>query len=402
MTPDRPPLAQAPRGSDTRPFRVLATCTAFEPGFRGGGPVRSIAQTVDTVSEHTDVVLVTSDRDLRARDPYPGLSGRWVNRHRTRVFYLDTAKIRHWQRLLRDLRSVPFDLLYVNSLWSPTFTVIPVLAVRLGLVRARRLLIAPRGELGPGALALKSRKKRLFLKWWGPLLKSMDVVWQASTDREQSDIRAVFPSANVEISADPVSLPPEPLPAQAADGETARLVFIGRVSPMKNLALTLDALRTLSRSAEFDIYGPLEDREYWETCRSLIGRLPPTVQVRYLGELWPTEVPPTFANYDAFVFPTLGENFGHVIAESLSASCPVISSNETSWTKTLEAGGGRVVRDLTAESLGQEIERIVAMTPAERLCARQRAGDTYRSWRSSADGTNVLDQVRVAVRAVAR
>jgi glycosyltransferase involved in cell wall biosynthesis len=166
---------------------------------------------------------------------------------------------------------------------------------------------------------------------------------------------------------------------------------------MKNLTLALEALRTLSKPVEFDIYGPLEDHAYWERCRSLIAELPPTATVRYLGELPPAQVRHTFAGYDAFVFPTLGENFGHVIAESLSASCPVISSNETPWTEILQTGGGRVVRDLTAEGLGRELEQVVAMAPAERLHARRRAGDAYRSWRRGVRSANILDQARVAL-----
>lgn len=35
--------------------------------------------------------------------------------------------------------------------------------------------------------------------------------------------------------------------------------------------------------------------------------------------------------YDLFVFPTLGENFGHVVIESLSAGTPVFMSNTTPW-----------------------------------------------------------------------
>ena len=32
-----------------------------------------------------------------------------------------------------------------------------------------------------------------------------------------------------------------------------------------------------------------------------------------------------------FLFPTLGENYGHVIQEALSAGCPVILSDQTPW-----------------------------------------------------------------------
>jgi len=68
------------RNNQTKPgdptFRVLATVAVFEPEFRGGGPIRSIAGIVDTVPEGVDVSLITRDRDLGSSDPYPGLSGR--------------------------------------------------------------------------------------------------------------------------------------------------------------------------------------------------------------------------------------------------------------------------------------------------------------------------------------
>jgi glycosyltransferase involved in cell wall biosynthesis len=94
------------------------------------------------------------------------------------------------------------------------------------------------------------------------------------------------------------------------------------------------------------------------------------------------------------VFPTLGENFGHVIAESLSASCPVICSDQTPWNDVLAAGGGTVLRDGVAAELGAELDRIAVMTPAERLRARELAGAAYRDWRAGVTNPNVLDQVR--------
>jgi glycosyltransferase involved in cell wall biosynthesis len=381
---------------EIRPYRVLATCGAFEPGFRGGGVVRGVTQTVQTVSKHVDLTLVTRDRDLGSSDPYPGLSGRWIRQNRARVFYLEIGKPWNWWRLWRELRDVPFDLLYVNSLWEPAFTMIPVVAGRLGLIRTRKVLLAPHGELSPGALSLKAAKKRLFLKWWAPFLKSMDVVWQAHTDREAAEIRAVCPWAHIEVNGYQTTLPETPTPPRTANEGPARLVFIGRISPKKNLDLVLSTLLRLSAPMAFNIYGPLEDARYWSRCQSLISRMPSAVRVEYKGELAPADVRDTFAKYDAFAFPTLGENFGYVIAESLSASCPVICSDETPWTEILKAGGGRVIRDLTTEGLGKELERIAAMTPTERMHARQVAGDAYRSWRNRAQNRNILDHARLA------
>jgi glycosyltransferase involved in cell wall biosynthesis len=389
MTSDlRPPEAQR--------FRVLVTSAGFEPGFRGGGPIKSVAHIVDTVSDKTDLYLVTRDRDLGSRRPYPGRSGRWMPRGRSQVFYLNTHRPEQWLRLWRHLRSVRFDVLYVNSLWNPVFTVIPINAARLHLIHAARVILAPRGEVAPGALSLEARKKSLFLRWWAPVLRTVNPWWHASTEREKFEIKALFPWADVAINQDQVSLPDEPLPPVGVPEGPTRLVFIGRITPMKNLDLTLTALWSVSEPVEFDIYGPAEDTHYWSKCKSLMGRLPSNVVVNYKGELASWDVRRTFSGYDAFVLPTRGENFGHSIAESLSASCPVVCSDKTSWSEVLDGGGGVVVRPLTAEALGQALQRFAALSPAQRLEARQSAAKAYVSWRRRTTVVpNILEEARL-------
>jgi glycosyltransferase involved in cell wall biosynthesis len=64
------------------------------------------------------------------------------------------------------------------------------------------------------------------------------------------------------------------------------------------------------------------------------------VQVKYLGEVEHNSVPVIFADYDLFLFPTLGENFGHVICEALSAGCPVLISDRTPWRGLSASGAG--------------------------------------------------------------
>jgi glycosyltransferase involved in cell wall biosynthesis len=389
-------MTSGPSQHGGRRRRVLVMCGAFEPGFRGGGPIRSVANIVDTAPADVDIWLVTSDRDLGSRKPYPGLSGTSVRRGRARVFYVNTRRPAHWLRLWRELRTAPFDLLYVNSLFEPVFTVLPIVASRMHLIRAEAILVAPRGELSAGALSLKALKKRLFLIYWGRLLRHSAVLWHASADLEAREIRAVFPWADVEVTPNLVALSDEPIRVPEVHDGPMRLVFIGRISPMKNLTFALEALRTLSHPADFDIYGPVEDRRYWSRCRAIINRMPTNVRVRFHGELRHDEVRSTFACYDAFVFPTRGENFGHVIAESLSASCPVICSDQTPWTEVLTAGGGVVVPMMTATDLGAVLDRYAAMQPDERLRAREAAGAAYRSWRKATSGTNVLDRARFA------
>jgi glycosyltransferase involved in cell wall biosynthesis len=383
--------------STDAPFRVLVTAALFEPGFRGGGPVKSVARIIDTAPEGIEVTLITSDRDLGTSNSYPGLSGKWIQRGRSHVFYLAVNRPQQWLRLLRTLRAKPYDLLYLNSLWQPIFTVIPVLAVRLRIVRAPHILLAPRGELSPGALSIRTSKKRMFLRVWRPLLRTMNVLWHASADREANDILRVFPDAQVMVNSIQIGLPVEPLPAGSGHDGPVRLVFISRISPKKNLSLALEALEGLSGDVTLDIYGPIEDAGYWARCQSVMARLPEHIRANYRGELAPDVVRETFSRYDAFLFPTLGENFGHVIAESLSAACPVICSDETPWTDLLQRGGGMVVRDLTSSGLMQCLQRLVSMGRAERLRAKQSAADVYFAWRGQRLDHNVLAEFRLGL-----
>ncbi|MEU5960666.1 glycosyltransferase family 4 protein [Micromonospora parva] len=351
-----------------------------------------MAHILDAASPVVAPILITRDRDMGATEAYPGLSGRWVDRGRAKVFYLSRRQPRQWYRLWRELGATRFDLLYVNSLWAP-MSLVPVLAARLGLLRTERVMIAPRGECSSGALSLKSGRKRLFAKGWGPILRSLGVVFHASTEREAADIRRIFPWATVRINANQTALPQEPAPVSALPAAPGplRLVFVGRIAAMKNLALALEALALVRRPVVLDVYGPIEDTGYWRRCEALLSALPSNVRAEYHGSVAPPAVVGVLADHDALVLPTLGENFGHVIAESLASSCPVLCSDRTPWNSVLRNGGGAVLSEFTAGAWAAEIDRWAGLDPEQRRTARMAAADAYRGWRAESASVNILD-----------
>ena len=107
-----------------------------------------------------DVVVVTSDRDLGSSEPFPGLSGRTVTRGCATIHYVDVNDAGQWVRLIRVLSRDPYDLILFNSLWNRALGIWPAALSALGVFRGPGVLM-PRGELEPGALALKGTKKRI-------------------------------------------------------------------------------------------------------------------------------------------------------------------------------------------------------------------------------------------------
>jgi len=350
---------------------VLTLLSHYLPGFRAGGPIRTLANLVERLGDEFDFRILTSDRDLGDEAPYTGIqTDTWITQGKARVMYISPQ----WQRLrawLRLLRSFEYDILYLNSFFS-VFTRKTLLWRRLGRISAHPVILAPRGEFSPGALRLKKHKKLAYLATVGRLGFYRDIIWQASNREEAAFIQNVC--RRFHLDRDPVVYIASNLPAALPVQETVsnhskesgslRLIFLGRLAKMKNLTFALESLEHIQGHVQFDIYGPLEDEGYWRLCEGIIARLPENVCVTYHGPVSPESVGETFARYHAFLFPTLGENFGHVILESLAAGCPVVVSDRTSWRNLLQKQAGWDLPLEQPETFQQAIQQLVDMDQA--------------------------------------
>ena len=153
-----------------------------------------------------------------------------------------------------------------------------------------------------------------------------------------------------------------------------RFVFLSRISPMKNLDFLLRVLAKVSINVKLAIYGPQEDLQYWEHCLSLIKQLPENINVTLGGNVPQKQVRKVFSEHDVFVFPTRGENFGHVIFESLSAGTPVLVSDQTPWQS--DGHGGIQVLSLD-EPLWVDTIELWARFDEESLVKRHAAATDY-------------------------
>lgn len=371
---------------------IVVFTGTFEPGFKGGGPVRSIAHILDNLPPDLTCLVMTSDRDLGDTYPYPGLSGAVVERGRHEVHYIDRKSPGAWFRAFKLMRDAHPAVVYLNSYWSPAFTMLPTLVLALRVVRPRHLVVAPRGEFSQGALALKSKKKRVVNLLWSRALRLCRPVMEATTELEARDIARELPWARKHIRLQPNPGPDavNGIPEPAAE---AKFVFISRISPKKNLRTLLEAAAMMRHPVQIDVFGPREDPRYWQECASVIATLPPTTRVEYRGTMRPEDVQKTFTQYDLFAFPTHGENFGHVIAESLSAGCPVLCSDSTPWTPVLRGGGGEVVDTLDPSDWARALDAWAAKDASRRRADRAEALRAYNEWKQTVNNDVLVGQL---------
>jgi glycosyltransferase involved in cell wall biosynthesis len=367
---------------------VLTFVHYYLPGYKSGGPLRTISNMVEALGDEVDFRIVTSDRDTTDAVPYPNLfEGKWKKVGKAHVLYLP-PKGKGLRRIAGILRETPHDVLYLNSFFDPDFTLKPLLARRLYLAPKTRCVIAPRGEFSEGALSIKASKKKLFLATTRPAGLYRELTWQASSEHEAADIHRVLGSVArcIKIAMDLSHMTPRPLApfVPRAPGEPLRVVFLARISPMKNLDYALEVLAKVKVDVRFDIYGPIGDESYWSRCRETIARLPTHVEANYRGSVEHDRVPSVLAGYDLFFLPTKGENYGHVIHESLASGTPVLIADTTPWRNLREAGVGWDLSLEKPDDFVREISFVSRLTATEQIRARAQAAGFAESHRVDA------------------
>lgn len=353
---------------------ILTFAGHYFPAFKAGGPIRTLVNMVDRLSDRFEFRIVAADRDLGDPEPFPGRPANvWTRVGHAEVFYRSPG-LASGLRLLRSLETRPPDLIYLNSFFSPTASIYPLVSRRLGCFGRIPAILAPRGEFAIEAIAMKRAKKLGYLAVAQAIGLHKGVVFQASSEYEAVDIRRVLGKRRVIVASDiPTRSQDRDQPPRPGPRAPFRCVFLSRISPMKNLLGALQILRGIGVPVDFDIYGILEDAAYWARCEAAIASLPQNVRVRFLGTVQPDQVEATLSEYDAFLLPTLGENYGHVIREALSAGLPVLISDRTPW-RGLEAKGAGA--DLPLDDLDLFADRIRAWASLPR--------DRYQAMREAA------------------
>ncbi len=323
--------------------KVLVMAGFYVPSIKGGGPIQSIKNLVDNLSDRYEFYIVAADRDLGDDKPFSSINvDEWLQVGNAKVFYTDYSKLT-WKKTAEIINSVKYDVMYLNSFFSFKDSIVPILLSKIKRISRKPIVLAPRGQFSIGALSLKSSKKQQYIKIAKMFGFYKDIVWHATAFTEKKDIENVFGSGEKVIVANNLTARYDELKFDKnilkRKGEL-KIVFVSRVHPKKNLKGAIELLRSIKGKIEFNIYGPLEDKNYWSECERTIADLPGSIKVSYKGIANHDNILDIFKSHHVFLFPTLGENFGHVISESLIGGCPVIISDQTPWLNLAEYNVG--------------------------------------------------------------
>ncbi len=318
-------------------LKVLVLTDWFSPGFKAGGPIQSVKNLVAHLGDDIDFSIVTGESDLGDINRYKVKEfDSWISDKNHRVCY--TTSVNRLKIIRKELSNEDYRCIYLNSFFSSNFTLIPLIeSCKRGILN--KIVLAPRGMLGNGALRLKPLKKNLFLLVF-KILGFHKLIRFHSTDI--SETLDIFSVLGEKINLSEVSnLQASLRPRKSIEiTSPVRFVFASRISPKKNLDFAIKALNATDKTVVLDIYGVVDDQAYWKKCKSLAKS---NIELKYHGCLDHDSLMNELAASHYFILPTLNENFGHAIIEALSIGLPILISDQTPWSEIDNYGGGKVI-----------------------------------------------------------
>lgn len=346
---------------------ILLLTDWYYPGYKAGGPIQSCVNLVNMLQDDYRFFVVTGNTDWGAEQPYPGIPvNQWLpGKHGEKIWYRQPGRptageIQLW------LKEMQPDIVYFNSMFSVSYTLVPLYYLSR-LLPAARFVLAPRGMLHSGALRLKATKKKLFLCLFRLFGFQRRIVFQATDQQEMQDIAIRLPGARIVLAENIPRIRLDSAHPVLKEKGQLKLVFISRIHPKKNLHFLLNLLEEWKSDArvELDIYGEADLKAYEQECKTIAEKLPSTMSVQFRGSVSNELVFSVLDNYHVFVLPTRGENFGHAIFEALTSGKPVLLSDQTPWRNLEQRNAGWDIPLAAKDRYWIALDQLTAMDQIE-------------------------------------
>jgi glycosyltransferase involved in cell wall biosynthesis len=316
--------------------RIVHVIAGLDPAH--GGPSYSVPRLCAALAAAGAAVelfsVTTADCHDTAGNPEHG-----------RCFARDWANIpvlrelRYSSGLARALRDIApkADVIHDHGLWLMPNVVSGRAALRAG----KPFIVAPRGMLGPAALAFSRNKKRIV---WA--LLQGDVVRRAScihatSEQEYDEIRNFGLKNPIAIIPNGIDVPEQDSDSRAAKDFDRIVLSLGRIHPKKGLDRLVRAWAKVESAHpewRLRIVGP-DELGHADELAGLAAELK-AQRVSIEGSVPGDAKTAVYREADLFVLPSLNENFAITVAEALAAGTPVIVTKGAPWHGLAREGCG--------------------------------------------------------------
>ena len=346
-------------------MKLLILSQCFYPSKYRGGSTVSTVNLVKALSGCFDISVITTFYEIGSEKPYTKVSAGKNRILDCDVYYLKNQGLSSVWKLIKTIRP---GVIFVSSIFSAMHS-IPAMLYQKYTDPDVRLIISPRGELLKEARRLKAWRKNLFLH--GIRLTGLTgrAQFHATSREELEELRGIFPGSPIHCIKDISLAGDNPFPRPEKTEGVLHIYTVSRIHPIKNIHMAIEILRNVKGRIRFDIYGPVEDKDYFEACMKKADCLGDNARIRYKGCLDHEGMPELISRYHLFLSPSKNENFGHSIIEAMQYGCPVIISDRTPWQKLEDYHAGYSIPLDRTEEFSRAVQSFADMKNSD-----------YQSW----------------------
>jgi glycosyltransferase involved in cell wall biosynthesis len=343
------------RGAIGDSLRILQVTPSFYPAAQYGGPIYSGYSLCNHLAKipALDLRILTTDSD--GPDRIDVLRAHAIREAGYQVHYCH-----RW--LASDFapgmfaRLVPMikwaNVIHLTAVYSPP--TIPTLL--LSKLLRKPVVWSVRGALQRWQGTTRATPKQIWERLCDSLCEKDRVVLHVTSEEEGRASSQRIKNARPVVIPNGVEVPPANGERQWRPTNQLRLLYLGRLHPIKGIENLLVALVQLDTKVSLSICGN-GSKQYEQLLKSLVVELSLTDRVRFCGAVAGEEKEKQFREADVCVVPSFSENFGMVVAEALATGVPVIASTGAPWSEIERHGCGFSVEN-DPQSLVEAINRI--------------------------------------------
>jgi glycosyltransferase involved in cell wall biosynthesis len=343
-------------------MKVVHITPVFYPATYWGGPIFSMLGLCNALSRQRDLdlkVLATDSSGLGgaarlelAERIVSFEGGSYSVEYAHKVWGADIAP----EMISRIHALVGWaDVVHLSAVYS--FPTLPTLA--FARMAGKPIVWSPRGALQRWQGSTRRVEKYLWELLCNLLIDEQKTALHMTTPEEAKRSKARIRAKRVEVVQNGVDIPnPNVISRRMFRPRgSLRILYLGRLDPIKGLENLLEALEMVSEIPwSLRVCGSgLPEYVAGLKRKASSGVL--SERVTFVGSVAGQMKEEEFSRADVCVLPSYSENFGMVVAEALARGVPVIAGDGTPWPELENRGAGFWIPN-DARSLAEGIRRI--------------------------------------------
>jgi len=356
-----------------------------------GGPIGAIFSFAKMQADKgDDVVILTTDYQLSDYPKFDNITvisvpctlKRW--RYSSRFSHVAREQIER------------ADITHVHMVWEHTTYGVYKLCKEL----KKPFILRPCGMLDSWSMQKGGLAKKVYYKMIAKQVIKSATALHFTSNTEQADSAKFTENKNSFVCGIPLKdnyIEKNPDPTVGNNSKS--LLFVGRLHEFKRPDLAIKSFKIISQThPEFElIIAGNGSEEYSDYLKSLVYDLAIEDKVKWVGLLNSDQLKALYRSSYLLVAPSMYENYGNVLIESLSQSCPIVLTPEAHFSEDLVRNECGAVAQAEENALAEEVSKLIQQPKLREIMAENARKYVEKRFMPDTVYTQLVSQYKTAI-----